>query len=200
MDLVDDWNKTYQITEYEDMLKFVLDFQKEFPQGIWVWGNHDLSYVWGFKESGFSQLALPVCSKYYAEIREQTDIRYIRKIDDCIFCHGGLTEYYVKSYIQGVDFDDIDEVINKINQEGPDKIWCDDSPVWYRPQYRGAPMYKQDKLLQVVGHTPVTEITFDKERNFISTDVFSTDRWEFPIGTEDFLILDTETHEFITVK
>ena len=65
------------------------------------------------------------------------------------------------------------------------------SPIWYRPQYYGGELYKSDTLLQVVGHTPVEKIT--REGNLISCDVFSTDRDRKPIGTQEYLIIDTLT-------
>ena len=54
------------------------------------------------------------------------------------------------------------------------------------------------KLLQVVGHTPTEQIT--KEGNLISTDVFSTYRDGRPIGTEEYLLLDTLTWEYEGIK
>ena len=59
-------------------------------------------------------------------------------------------------------------------------------------------LYKPRKLLQVVGHTPMDEIT--REGNLISTDVFSTYRDGKPIGTEEFLLLDTVTWEYCGIK
>ena len=59
-------------------------------------------------------------------------------------------------------------------------------------------LYKPRKSLQVVGHTPMERIT--KEGNLISTDVFSTYRDGRPIGSEEFLLLDTLTWEYDSVK
>jgi hypothetical protein len=59
-------------------------------------------------------------------------------------------------------------------------------------------MYQSDKLLQVVGHTPVEKIMRDK--NIISCDVFSTYRNGDPIGTQEYLLLDTVTWEFCGIK
>ena len=73
-------------------------------------------------------------------------------------------------------------------------MWHDDSPLWYRPQIYKGRMYKPRKLLQVVGHTPVKEIY--REGNVISCDVFSTDEAGKPIGTQEFLLIDTNTWEF----
>lgn len=74
----------------------------------------------------------------------------------------------------------------------------DDSPIWLRPQYSNIRMYKPRKMLQVVGHTPVDMI--EKKGNIISCDVFSTYRDGKPIGTEEFLLLDTMTWEYQGIK
>ena len=44
----------------------------------------------------------------------------------------------------------------------------------------------------------MNEIT--REKNLISTDVFSTYRDGRPIGTQEFLLLDTVTREYVGVK
>ena len=59
-------------------------------------------------------------------------------------------------------------------------------------------MYQEKRLLQVVGHTPVERII--QKGNLISCDVFSTYRDGTPIGTEEFLLLDTKTWEWKGVK
>ena len=72
------------------------------------------------------------------------------------------------------------------------------SPIWYRPQYYEGKMYKPRKLLQVVGHTPVEEIT--RKGNLISCDVFSTRSTGEPIGTQEFPVIDTDTWEYFGVR
>lgn len=66
-----------------------------------------------------------------------------------------------------------------------------DCRIWYRPQYHAGRMYKSRELLQVVGHTSVEAIV--KSGSLISCDVFSTYRDGTPIGTQEFLIIDTVT-------
>ena len=78
------------------------------------------------------------------------------------------------------------------------KMWANESPIWYRPQYESGKMYKPRKLLQVVGHTPEREIT--RKRNVISCDVFSTNRDGRPYGTQEFLYLNTKTWEYTGVR
>ena len=72
-----------------------------------------------------------------------------------IFSHGGLTNSFVKRYMPEEGYHDVDAVIRTVNGFGMEKMWQDNSPIWYRPQYRAGPMYREEDLLQVVGHTPV---------------------------------------------
>ena len=86
---------------------------------------------------------------------------------------------------------DIDKTIEQINGFGSYEMWDDLSPIWHRPQYSHLEMYEDKKLLQVVGHTPVEKI--QREGNVISCDVFSTDQNKEPIGSQEFLLIDTKT-------
>lgn len=125
---------------------------------------------------------------------DSKQMAYIHRIDNVLFLHGGLTDPFVKYYASDVDCDDADAVIDRINSLGPNEMWDDASPIWYRPQVYIEKMYKQDELLQVVGHTPVEDITMDW--NLLSCDVFSTYQGRDPIGTEEFLLIDTQTWEY----
>ena len=205
MDLPDDWNQGYNLDLYEKTLKRAVRFQKAHPDTLWCWGNHDLSYFWGFKETGFSFFALNTVTEGLAKLRlalpDDNQLKYIHRIDNVLFMHGGLTEEFARAVV-GYDeeaFLDIDTVISSINELTEHEMWADDSPLWFRPQYNYEIMYGQDNLdgkniLQVVGHTPVEKI--EKDRNIISCDIFSTYRDGTPIGTEEFLIIDTETLEY----
>lgn len=59
-------------------------------------------------------------------------------------------------------------------------------------------MYRETDLLQIVGHTPVDEI--DRTGNVVTCDLFSTTRTGGPIGTEEFLLIDTVTWEYEVIK
>ena len=112
--------------------------------------------------------------------------------------NGGVLNYFVEEYVSKSKYHDVDAVVEEINKLGRTEMWNDMSPIWLRPQRLGIRLYKPRKLLQVVGHTPMDEIT--REKNLISSDVFST-YWDGrPIGTQEFLLLDTETWEYVGVK
>ena len=87
----------------------------------------------------------------------------------------------------------------------PQDLWESDSPIWARPQEDFdektgerttmfcSRMWKADKYLQVVGHTPMHKITHyeAKYTDLLSTDVFSTYSNGCPYGEEKFAIVDT---------
>ena len=115
-----------------------------------------------------------------------------------MFLHGGLTHAFVKYYANDVDYDDTDAVIEKINLLGRNEMWDDASPLWFRPQFYNEKMYKEEDLLQVVGHTPVMQI--DRLGNMLSCDLFSTYSTGDPIGTQEYLLIDTVTWEYEGIK
>ena len=104
----------------------------------------------------------------------------------------------MRSLIPTTKYNDIEAVVDKINSLGIREMWQDESPIWYRPQYKEGRPYKPRKLLQVVGHTPVERIT--RDGNLISADVFSTYRTGEPIGTQEFLVIDTVTWEYAGIS
>ena len=202
MDIPDDWNKEYDCQLYEETYDKAIHFAEQFPETLWCYGNHDLSYLWHQMESGYSTKASYLVQKKLLDLREAVPedhpIQYIQKIDNVLFCHGGLLNYFVEEYVSKSKYDVVDQVLKIINKLGRREMWNQASPIWLRPQNSRVRLYKPRKLLQVVGHTPMTEIT--REGNVISCDVFSTYRDGRPIGTQEFLLLDTQTWEYCGVK
>ena len=202
MDIPDDWGQEYNLGLYEETFDAAIRFQKEFPETLWCYGNHDLSYEWLQYESGFSSVAIPVVQKKLSELRreltDRSQMAYIHRIYDVLFLHGGLTHAFVKYYANDVDYDDTDAVIEKINLLGRNEMWDDASPLWFRPQFYNEKMYKEEDLLQVVGHTPVMQI--DRLGNMLSCDLFSTYSTGDPIGTQEYLLIDTVTWEYEGIK
>lgn len=202
MDIPDDWGQEYNLGLYEETFDAAIRFQKEFPETLWCYGNHDLSYEWLQYESGFSSVAIPVVQKKLSELRrelpDRSQMAYIHRIDDVLFLHGGLTHAFVKYYANDVDYDDTDAVIEKINLLGRNEMWDDASPLWFRPQFYNEKMYKEEDLLQVVGHTPIMQI--NRLGNMLSCDLFSTYSTGDPIGTQEYLLIDTVTWEYEGIK
>ena len=197
MDIPDDWGKEFDIALYEETFDAAIEFAVKYPDTLWVYGNHDLCYLWNKRESGYSPIAAwTVCEKLgklQRVLPEGNEIRYIQRIDDVLFCHGGVQDRFVRETVPSSKYNDIDEVLDMINGLSGVFMWNDLSPIWHRPQYSDARMYKPRKLLQVVGHTPVEEIY--RAGNVISCDVFSTYSDGRPVGTREYPVIDTKTWE-----
>lgn len=202
MDIPDDWGKAFLIGLYEETYDAAIRFQREFPETLWCYGNHDLSYAWLQPESGFSSIAMPVAGEKFSalkrEMPDESSMKYIHRIDNVLFLHGGLTHAFVKYYVPDADYDDADAVLAEINALGAEEMWDDASPIWFRPQFSEERMYKENELLQVVGHTPVMQI--DRNGSVLSCDLFSTYRNGKAIGTQEFLLIDTETLEYRGIR
>ena len=202
MDIADDWRQQYNIDLYIQTYDAAIEFAKAFPDTLWCCGNHDLSYLWNQRETGYSPIApKTVCEKMQVlkeTLPDPGKMAYIHRVDDVLFSHGGLADDFVRKYLPSKDYNDVDTVVDTINGFDWGIMWQDLSPIWYRPQYYAGKMYKPRKLLQVVGHTLVEKI--GRKGNVISCDVFSTDRAGEPIGTQEYPIIDTVTWEFYGIK
>ena len=202
MDIADDWKQQYNLDLYEQSYDAAISFAEGFPDTLWCYGNHDICYEWNQRETGYSPIGARLVCEKLRKLREavpnEKQVAFIHRIDNVLFMHGGLRDGYVRHYVPSEDYDDIDAVVRTINGFGYTELWHDLSPLWLRPQYNKYRMYKSDTLLQVVGHTPLKAI--QRTGNVISCDVFSTDSDRKPVGTEEYLVLDTETWEYQTVK
>jgi len=202
MDIPDDWRQQFNLDLYINTFDAAIAFAREHPDTLWCYGNHDICYPWNQRETGYSKIApWTVCEKLRVlreALPDERQLAFLHRIDNVLFCHGGLADEFVRQYVPEELQDDIDGVIETINGFGLGEMWQDLSPIWYRPQYYKGKMYKSEELLQVVGHTPVESIT--KKGNLISCDVFSNFQDGKPIGTQEFLLLDTVSRGFGGVK
>lgn len=203
MDLPDDWGMQYQIEAYANVYKQAIAFAEEFPETRWCYGNHDLSYLWEEMESGYSPMARATVCWQLAQLSnilpENNPIQYVQRIDNILFCHGGICRYFVEQYVPEEKYEDVDFVVNTINSLDHWEMWNDASPIWYRPQDLKTPrMYHPGNLFQVVGHTPVRSI--EKSGRVISCDVFSTYSNGEPIGSREFLVIDSVSGEYVGVE
>ena len=136
-------------------------------------------------------------------LNDHRQLAFVHRVDNVLFSHGGVSEEFVrriqmKYQIPMSEVDDIDGLLQKINMLKREDMWVDDSPLWLRPQYGGCKMYRSDEYLQVIGHTPVPDISM--EEGFITTDVFGTTRDGKSIGKPGFLLIDTVTREPTAVR
>ena len=202
MDIADDWWQEFNLGLYERTYDAAIEFAKRFPDTLWCYGNHDVCYLWDFRETGYSARAAETVRRKLAELRaalpDTGQIAYLHRIGNCLFSHAGLADRFVRRHVSDGSEEDTDRTIMTVNRLGSDPMWELDSPIWYRPQHGGGMPYKQGELLQIVGHTPVREP--EEENGLISCDVFSTDRNGKPIGTQEFLLLDTDTFEYCGIS
>ena len=198
MDIPDDWGKEFHLELYRETFDAAISFARRYPETLWAYGNHDLCYLWDKREGGYSGAAAWLVREKLAELEqalpEGNEIRYVQQIDHVLFCHGGILDSFVRKNVHPSAADDVEKTVRAINQLTAEQIWQNDSPVWHRPQYTAGQMYKPRQILQVTGHTPAERIY--REGNVLSCDVFSTYRNGTPVGTQEYLLLDTKNWEF----
>lgn len=204
-DLADDWGCEHQVQLYEQTYDAAISFARTYPTTKWCWGNHDLSYwmttsAWQVPESGYSRFASNTVRSKLLELRRvlgDNPIAYIHRVDNVLFSHAGLSASFARSRMERIhpetDIDDVDAVIEAVNDLGPKELWCNGSPIWLRPSDFDR-LYHADTVLQVVGHTPVEQPY--EEEGALYTDTFSTYRDGRPYGSQEFLLVDSETWEW----
>ena len=198
MDIPDDWEMEFQVARYKETYDRVIAFAKAYPDTLWCYGNHDVSYVWGRLESGYSPYAESTVLSKFKEfenvLQSSGQLAFMHRIDNVLFSHGGLTTEFVRWLDDQLLDADIDDVLAAVNEAPQDNLWNDESPLWLRPPYNDRDIFRNDIYTQVVGHTPVKNI-FEKD-GVISTDVFSTYRDGSQIGESAMIVIDTKTGEY----
>ena len=202
MDVPDDWDMEFQIKRYKETFDRAIAFATGYPDTLWCYGNHDVSYPWGKLETGYSPYAeRTVISKLEElenSLQSPEQISIMQRIDNVLFSHGGLTTEFVKWLDEDLLDSDIDDVIAAVNNASHDYLWNDESPLWFRPQSKTRETFRADTYKQVVGHTPVARI-FEKD-GIISTDVFSTYRDGTQIGVSAMVVIDSKTGEYEEIE
>lgn len=199
-DLADDFGTQHNPDAYKDMFERAIQFSKDHPEMLWCFGNHDVSYLWDMPETGMAEFD----AKSMAEksIRAFIDavpdghLAFVHVIGNVLFSHAGISRMFVQEQCGESGYNNIDAVVSTINNKRAGQLWYNDSPIWLRPQkeYSRFPvqMYKPRVCFQVVGHSPMRTIT--QEKNLLSCDVFSTYPDGARYGSEEFVLLDTDTH------
>lgn len=200
-DLVDDWDQLKNVGLYNETMERAYKFHKAHPNTLWCLGNHDLAYYhhdYGPRESGHSALAEIDMYDWIVDLGAEGWHQETLHIVGCVaFSHAGLTHTWVERQkaLTGAPVGLQDEELERLVNYAPlNELWLEDSPIWVRPQFDEMEMYGD--YLHVVGHTPVPEPKQDKHRKLVSTDVFSTTSGHKPIGSQRFIIVDTETGEW----
>lgn len=194
-DIADDWGCERNVELYEKTFRKAVEFAEKYPETLWCYGNHDLSYKWDvFDHPGFSRAAHDIVCEYLDRLDATGNLAVMHRIDNAVFSHAGLTREFVDSYLSEYS-DDIDAMIEAVNDMGYDVLWDDMSPVWARPQqyyYDGDVVPAE--YLNVVGHTPVRDII--QQGNLLTVDTFSTWSDGRPFGNSKLCRVDTVTKEW----
>ena len=202
MDMPDDWDMEFQIDRYRAIYDRAIAFAKDYPDTLWCYGNHDLSYPWGRLESGYSPYAERTVMEKLEELemslKNSSQINIMHRIGRVLFSHAGLSAEFVKSLNKKLLDGNIDEVLHSVNTASQDKLWNDESPLWLRALDVWRKAFRGEKYKQVVGHTPVEKIM--EQGGMIFTDVFSTDREGTQIGKSAMVVIDSETGEYEVVE
>ena len=146
-------------------------------------------------ESGYSIQARITAIEGITKLENVIGYRYrfVHRIDDVLFSHGGLTENFV-FYSCGYHVKEIDDILAKINRMGQRELWRDSSPIWARPQADFYRMFRDNIFYQVVGHTPVEEPL--DVGGVLSLDLFSTYSNGDAHGNQKLYIVDTATRKY----
>lgn len=167
------------------MEKFYLDH----PETIWLWGNHEISYLLRRAVTGNTIWGEQVAKNYERNFRP----KFAHRDGKVIFSHAGIFREFLDEINLG-ECKTVGVLMEKINNLPADKFWNNNSLLWARPQVEILTTPKiLEGYVQVVGHTPMKDTT--KQNGVVSTDVFSTN-WGKKIGSEQLIIVDSETGKF----
>ena len=197
MDLADSHRGSPTRELYEQTYDTAIRFAGEFPDTLWCYGNHDAGYLWSQPHNCYNRSVSRTVREKLQLLRralpDERQLAILHRIDDVIFCHGGLSASFVRQNVPEEDYYDVDRVLEEINRMSGEEMWQTNSPLWLRPQYDGESLYGAGQLLQVVGHTPVYEVR--RARSLISCDIFHVYGAGSSAGSMGFPILDTQTWE-----
>ena len=179
--------------QYRNHNARMLQFKYDHPDTVWLWGNHELSYLLDRPVTGNIY-----CGKTYAKLyQENFEPKFIHLDGKVIFSHAGIFQEFLED-VELTEAKDVTVLIKKLNDLDFKKYWNDCSPIWARHFYDSVNTAKMlNDFVQVIGHTPIEDIS--KDAFAISTDVFSTD-WGKQLGVEQMIIVDTETGLFEQIE
>ena len=199
MDIPDEWGHGYDLDLYTETYDKAIEYARRFPETLWCYGNHDVSYLWDAMESGYSVQARITVIEGITKLERILEDRYkfVHRIDNVLFSHAGVTETFVL-HSCGYHVKEIDDILAKINRMGKQELWRDSSPIWARPQTDFYRMFRDDLFYQVVGHTPVEEPL--DACGVLTLDLFSTYSNGDPYGNQKLYIVDTLTRKFEEAK
>lgn len=175
--------------QYREHNARMVQFKYEHPETIWLWGNHELSYLLDRPVTGNI-----FCGKEYSKLfQENFNPKFIHLDEKVVFSHAGIFQEFLEKR-ELIKCKSIDELVKMVNQLNLEDFWVDESPIWARPQIDNLTVPEiLNGYLQIVGHTPMKNI--EESDGIISVDVFSTDLGK-QYGEEKMMIVDTEKSSY----
>lgn len=204
-DLVDDFGQEMNTGAYEGIFNKVLDFDYAHPNTLWCYGNHDVSYLWGKLETGYSPYQEQRVIQNVRILRDkfQDRLAFAHAIGNCLFTHAGVTWPYLYFLMgKGLNVKGIkctQDVKDVINDCMPDELWNDDSSLWVRPlNCPVSDIFNEYGVLQVTGHTPVKKAY--QNGSILFCDTFSTYPNKAPYGDQSFQIVTSDGQWLGSIK
>ncbi|WP_125766367.1 metallophosphoesterase [Lapidilactobacillus wuchangensis] len=180
-DYVDEWHQEQKVTLYRAEMNYLLQWKQAMIQRgfkvVTLLGNHDSAYL----TRTIHPYSLQIASGF-EWVRSQflqLGLQVALKIDDFLITHAGLcwgndleTDYFRP--ITAQDFRMVKMLAERVGQARGGRHW-NGSPIWadYEHELLDAP--NPHFLKQIVGHTPVRQITLTSDRpdQLIDIDTFS---------------------------
>ena len=133
-----------------------------------LWGNHDAAtiinrHIW--PQNSFDQE-----TRNYT-LEHSGYFKIAANVGNILITHAGLSKKFVKNTNMNANYT-IPEIVQHLNKLNLETVWCDDSPLWYRPTNKNPPL----PIMQIVGHTPpewIERSGFESD-NFVSVDPYCT--------------------------
>ena len=205
MDMPDDWDMELRIDRYRETFDRAIAFAVSYPDTLWCYGNHDVSYLWGKLESGYSPYQEQRVIQNIRILRDkfQDRLAFAHVIGKCLFTHAGVTWDFLDNLryrgfkVRGIR--SIEDVRDMINQCGEVELWNDDSSLWVRPlSCPPSKLFNEYGVLQVTGHTPVKKAY--QNGSILFCDTFSTYADGTPYGDQSFQIVTSDGQWLGSIK
>ena len=201
-DLVDDWGKQNDHIAYSETFNRAIEFIKANKKLYWCWGNHDISYKYYLRQTGFSFRLCSMCHSRFEDLEARLGnrLKIVHKVDKVLFSHAGLMQNWVDEVLENKPFTTTDNILKYVNSiTKASQLWDSKSPLWARPsEDLSLKPFRMDRWVQVVGHDPVLGIC--ERLRIVSTDTFSTYESGAKYGNETFIIIDTKTCDYTVVS
>ena len=193
---VGDYFDPYEyVTQAERMANFqeILDFKRQHPETVLLYGNHDLHYM--ISSEHYSRYESQYANEYWRAFTQAESLFHgiaYPIAEKALVTHAGVTKEWYEKYIGAYQSESLTEVAKKIN-----KLWQQDkrpftfdanatdwadfygtspthSPVWIRPDVLVEhDLFAGTDIKQIVGHSQ-TGAGITKDHNIICVDCLGT--------------------------